>query len=395
MDESDAVEIAYDTVLPALQPATMAQIRGLLARQGLDPEAEVDTFCVGRQGQRVLACAGLAHDVVKCTAIAPAAQGLGVLERLMTELTYAALDRGVSHLFLYTSLANEEKFLACGFHRIVAVPDEAQRPDGGAGAAGVVFMENSRAGITKWTEELSYYRRQRPKVGAVVVNCNPFTLGHRYLLQQAAQDCDYLHVFVVSEDASFFSYADRLALVHAGVAELPERDRIHVHPGSRYLVSKATFPTYFLKDAAVVQQASTAVDLRIFREHIAPSLGITHRYVGTEPFCAVTRAYNADMHRWVEQAHGDHDPVRVVEVERVAHEGRAISATQVRRRIIEGRLAGLDRLVPAATYAFIIATYGTPEDKARATAATTAASARAYASAGVGFAASAYARPGA
>lgn len=367
MDETEYDEIAYDTVVPALQPATMAQIRGLLARRGLDPEAEVDSYCVARRGPRIIACAGLARDVVKCTAIDPGAQGLGVLERLMTELTYAALDRGVSHLFLYTSAANEDKFAACGFHRIVAVPDS------------VVVMENSPAGISKWTEELRYYRRDRPKVGACVVNCNPFTLGHRYLLQQAARDCDYLHVFVVSEDASFFSYADRLALVRAGVAEMPERDRIHVHPGSKYLVSKATFPTYFRKDAALVDQAATAVDLRIFREHIAPALGITHRYVGTEPFCRITRGYNADMHRWLEQAADDHPPVTVVEMPRVKANGRAISATQVRRRIVEGRLAGLADLVPPTTYAFIVASYGTADDKARATASATASAARAYA----------------
>ncbi len=351
MDEPDLDEIAYDIVVPGWQPGTMAQIRDLLAARDLESDRGIDVYAVARQNDRIVACGGLAKDVIKCVAVAPELHGSGVLERLVTELTYAALDRGVHHLFLYTKPGNEQAFAGCGFHTIVCVPDT------------VVLMENTRSGISKWTEELSFYRRERPKVGAVVVNCNPFTLGHQYLLQTAARDCDYLHVFVVSEDASFFSYADRLALVRAGVATMPERDRIHVHPGSQYLVSKATFPTYFIKDQGIIDMAATAVDLRIFREHIAPALQITHRYVGNEPFCPVTRRYNADMHHWLEEAPDRCPPVRVVEIERTATGGRAISATEVRRHIIAGDLMALRDLVPPTTFAFIVQRYGTAEDK--------------------------------
>lgn len=354
MDETDPDEIAYDTVVPTLQPGAMAQIRDLLADNGLSPDSSVDVYCVGRRHDRIVACGGIAGDVVKCVALGADLQGIGVLERLITEITYAALERGVSHLFLYTMPVNEQAFLGCGFHTIVSVPDTA------------VLMENSPSGIARWTEELAFYRRDRPRVGACVVNCNPFTLGHQYLLQQSARDCDYLHVFVVSEDASFFSYRDRLALVRSGVARLPERDQINIHPGSQYLVSKATFPTYFIKDSGVIDMAATAVDLRIFRHHIAPALEITHRYVGTEPFCPVTRRYNSDMHHWLEQAEDTYPPVTVVEIPRCESGGRAVSATEVRRLIIEGRLSALRDLVPETTFDFILERYGTPADLAAA-----------------------------
>ncbi|WP_116112226.1 [citrate (pro-3S)-lyase] ligase [Austwickia chelonae] len=355
MDETDLDDITYDTVVPTLQPGAMAHIRDLLADRGLDHDPSVDIFCVAHSHGELIACGGISGNVIKCVAVRERYHSIGVLEHLVTELTYTALDRGISHLFLYTKPANEQAFLGCGFHTIVRVPDT------------VVLMENSPFGISKWTEELSFYRREQPRVGACVVNCNPFTLGHQYLLQQAAADCDYLHVFVVSEDASFFSYRHRLALVRAGVALLPERDRIHVHPGSQYIVSKTTFPTYFIKDSGIIDMAATAVDLRIFREHIAPALGITHRYVGTEPFCQVTRRYNTDMHYWLEREKDDHPPVEVVEIPRCAHDGDAISATEVRRRIINGDLDGLHDLVPPTTYAFIVERYGTPADRDRAT----------------------------
>lgn len=46
-----------------------------------------------------------------------------------------------------------------------------------------------------------------------MMNANPFTNGHRYLIQQAAAQCDWLHLFLVKEDSSRFPYEDRLDLV--------------------------------------------------------------------------------------------------------------------------------------------------------------------------------------
>ncbi len=84
------------------------------------------------------------------------------------------------------------------------------------------------------------------------MNANPFTLGHRHLVEQAAAQCDALHLFVVREDASFFPFSARLEMVRAGVAHLPN---VVVHEGSQYIISRATFPAYFLKETGKVQQA--------------------------------------------------------------------------------------------------------------------------------------------
>ena len=148
-------------------------------------------------------------------------------------------------------------------------------------------------------------RKLGSKIGAVVMNANPFTLGHRYLVEQSAAQCDWLHVFVVREDVSFFPYADRYPLVKQGVEGI---ERVTVHEGSAYMVSRATFSAYFFKEKGIVGDCFTAIDLLMFRNYIAPALGITHRFVGTEPFCATTRKYNEDMKYWLAQAPAEARP---------------------------------------------------------------------------------------
>ena len=63
------------------------------------------------------------------------------------------------------------------------------------------------------------------------MNCNPFTLGHRYLIEQASEKVDHLYVFVVEEDKSFFPFSDRIGLVKKGTADLKN---ITVKPSGKY-----------------------------------------------------------------------------------------------------------------------------------------------------------------
>ena len=130
-----------------------------------------------------------------------------------------------------------------------------------------------------------------------------------------------------SEKHALFSYDDRFALVAAGVRDLTN---VTLHAGSDYIISRATFPGYFLKEKALIDQSWTAIDLLLFREYIAPALGITHRFVGTEPFDAVTRAYNADMQQWLHGAASAAPSITVVEIERLSINGAPVSASRVR-----------------------------------------------------------------
>lgn len=175
------------------------------------------------------------------------------------------------------------------------------------------------------------------------MNCNPFTLGHRYLIEQAAKQVERLFVMVVREDCSLFAYAERKAMVEQGVAHL---ENVTVIDGSEYAISQATFPTYFLKRLDDAADTQMLLDLDLFRRHIAPALGATVRFVGTEPTDQLTRRYNQLMHEVLAD---------VRETARLEKEGNAVSASRVRKAMEQGDMSTIRQLVPPTTLPYIIA----------------------------------------
>ena len=160
---------------------------------------------------------------------------------------------------------------------------------------------------------------------------------------------------MVKEDVSLFTYQDRYYLAQENIAGIPN---LTLHAGSQYMVSRATFSCYFLKDQGIVGKCHTAVDLLMFRNHIAPALGITHRFVGTEPFCPTTEKYNNDMMVWLQDpVRGSGPEIEVVEIPRTEHDGTAISASEVRRHLYTGDLGSIRNLVPPATFELLKTKY--------------------------------------
>ena len=182
-----------------------------------------------------------------------------------------------------------------------------------------------------------------PRGGVVVMNCNPFTLGHRYLIEQAAKQVERLYVMVVREDCSLFAYTERKAMVEQGVADI---ENVNVIDGSDYAISRATFPTYFLKRLDDAADTQMLLDLDLFRRHIAPALGATVRFVGTEPTDQLTRRYNQLMHETLKD---------VREIDRLEKDGNAVSASRVRKAMEEGDMNTIRQLVPPTTLPYIIA----------------------------------------
>ena len=179
--------------------------------------------------------------------------------------------------------------------------------------------------------------------GCIVMNCNPFTLGHRYLIEQAAKQVERLYVMVVKEDCSLFAYTERKAMVEQGVADI---ENVNVIDGSDYAISRATFPTYFLKRLDDAADTQMLLDLDLFRRHIAPALGATVRFVGTEPTDQLTRRYNQLMHEVLKD---------VREINRLEKDGNAVSASRVRKAMEEGDMNTIRQLVPPTTLPYIIA----------------------------------------
>ena len=334
MYSQESAEFAVIDV--AESPDMVPALRHLLQSAGLGIDPDITHFVVAQQGGEWLGCAGLAGNTIKCVTVVAQHRGDNLSARLVGEVEQLAMQLGHLHLFLYTRPYNIACFKGCGFYPLAQWDDVA------------VLMENTPVGIQRYCRSLQPYYRPGSKIGGVVMNANPFTLGHLYLAEQAAAACDWLHLFVVREDVSLFPFTERLAMVRQGVAHL---SNVTVHSGSEYLISHATFPAYFLKDSKLVNQTWGAIDLLIFRNYIAPALGITHRFVGSEPFCPLTHQYNQDMYTWLATADSASSPrIEVVEIPRKCHaNGRAISASEVRALLTNPCLAALAQRVPGST----------------------------------------------
>ena len=189
------------------------------------------------------------------------------------------------------------------------------------------------------------------KVGSIVMNCNPFTLGHKYLIEKAAEQVDHLYIFVVEEDKSVFPFKDRMKLVKEGVADLGEK--ITVLPSGKWIISLLTFPEYFNKDDLQSAAIDPSNDIKLFGKYICPALGINKRFVGEEPFDLVTRQYNETMRRELPLLNIDFQ-----EIPRKSVKGDdVISATKVRKALKANDFETLKKYVPQSTLIYLQENY--------------------------------------
>lgn len=178
--------------------------------------------------------------------------------------------------------------------------------------------------------------------GSIVMNCNPFTKGHRYLIEYAANTVDRLYIFVVKEDKSFFKYEDRFEMVKRGTSDLKN---VVVVSSGKFIISSLTFPEYFMKDYVKEKNFDVSMDVETFCKYIAPPLKIKKRFAGEEPFDPVTLNYNENMRRILPE-YG----MEFCEIPRLAlDERRVINATEVRRLLKERQFVVIKEYVPEST----------------------------------------------
>lgn len=306
----------------------LAQVDALLVENGITRDANLDYICAMMDEEnRVIATGSCFGATLRCFAVSQQHQGEGLLNEVVSHLMEYQMARGYTHLFLYTKIKSAKFFQSLGFYEIARV-------DGT-----LVFMENRRNGFPSYLSRLE--KTARPGVsGAIVMNANPFTLGHQYLVETAAGRCDTLHLFLLSEDASLVPFGVRKQLVQAGTAHLKN---VVLHDSGPYIISNATFPSYFLKDDSAVIQGHAKLDLTIF-VRIARALGVTVRFVGEEPTSQVTGLYNEIM-----TAQLPENGIDCVILPRKEALGKAISASTVRAALQAGDWQTLSQLVPQTT----------------------------------------------
>lgn len=309
------------------------RVAAFLERQGLALDPSLRTYLGVFEGEELVGGAGFDRGVVKCAAVGAEHRGEGLLNAVVSRIMTEAAGSGADNVLVFTKSENADIFSSLGFTEVIA-------------AAGVVLLESDAKGIGRFLSGLEALRGgAASRTGAIVMNCNPFTLGHRYLIEAAAGRCDRLIVFVVEEDASVFPFEARLRLVREGTADLPS---VTVVPGSRYVISAATFPTYFLKDASGAARTHCEFDLTLFAARIAPAVGISVRFAGDEPLCGLTSLYNETMLRVLPPSGVD-----VEIVPRLRAGGEAISASRVRGLLADGEPERAAELVPPSTFSYL------------------------------------------
>ena len=357
--------------IQTLNPATPRQrqrIEAFLKRNALRIDDMNYYAAVLDDDGEMIAGGGLKDDVIKCVAVDDAHKGEAIANTLVSHLISHANQEGYSCIKLFTKPKNRQLFESLSFRLLAEAPEAILMETGIGGISNTVealkkikeeskkykeYNKECKKDSKECRENTSYLTTSPPHhltttmqpTGCIVMNCNPFTLGHRYLVESASRMVEHLFVIVVREDRSAFSYQERKAMVTTGTADLKN---VTVCDGSEYAISNTTFPTYFLKRLSDATDTQILLDLDLFRRHIAPALGAEVRFVGTEPTDELTRRYNELM---MESLGKDH----VVQIPRLENGGVAVSASRVRRAMDSNSLKEAAQLVPPTTLPYIIA----------------------------------------
>lgn len=311
----------------------LKEVNEFLLKQELRFDKGIEYTVALYDREKIIGTGSFEDRILKCIAVDDKYKGMGISNKIISELVSEEYRRGNNHLFIYTKPRNYNIFNDLGFYKVAEVPNK------------VVLLENNPNGIKSFIENIKKKKVDGKIVSAVVANCNPFTLGHKYLIGKASRESDVVHVFVVWEDKSVFPSEIRYKLVQEGLQHL---NNVVIHKGEDYIISSATFPYYFIKKQDEVVKIQSLLDIEIFTKYIVPALGVNRRYVGEEPLCPVSSTYNNIMKQRLPLC-----GVQVVEVPRMALDNEVTSASRVRKLIKEHKLVEVKTLVPDTTYKFL------------------------------------------
>ncbi|MCR1932248.1 [citrate (pro-3S)-lyase] ligase [Enterococcus gallinarum] len=313
------------------------QVMELLKKEDIRMDKNLEYTCgIFDSEHNLIATGSCFGNTLRCLAVSSQYQGEGLMNLIVTHLVNYQFNRGIFHLFVYTKTGCESIFKTLGFYRIAKVADQ------------LVFLENKKNGFESYLHQLQANTESvssDSKISAIVMNANPFSLGHQYLIEKAAKESDLVHVFVVSEDTSVFPFSVRKQLIEKGTSHL---NNIVIHPTGPYMISNATFPSYFQKDEESVIRSHALLDVVLF-EQIALKLKIKFRYVGEEPFSMVTGIYNQIMKEEFSKI-----GLKLIEIKRKENNKQIISASKIRQAIKNDDMDIVKTMVPETTLNYIL-----------------------------------------
>jgi [citrate (pro-3S)-lyase] ligase len=324
------LDLTKDTVRKAL--LTLLSANGLT----LDP---LVTLTLGVwESERLIGTVSVFKQSIRSFAVALEYQGTNLIGLLVDEAVGRIYAKGYSNVFVLSSQYSARSFEFLGFSVIMKT------------AMGYLLMERQNRGVEAYCKNLSDFKVCIEDIGAIVMNGNPFTLGHLHLVEFAAKRCAFLYIWVVKEQTGGLPYETRLHLIRKGTAHLKN---IFILEGSDYIAARATFPSCFRIASEDMIALYADLDLKIFGHYLARQLGIKKRFVGAEKNCSTTSSYNRHMKK-ILPLYG----IEVIETERLAMDGETINTAHVRECILEGNFQKMAATLPASTYEYLLSMQG-------------------------------------
>ena len=314
------------------------QVDELLRQEGIRRDRNLSYTCgIFNADMELIATGSSFGNTLRCLAVSGEHQGEGLMNTIVSHLTERLIAQGHTRIFLYTKPQTARLLGDLGFYEVARLSD-------------LVFMENRQDGFEVYLKKLAETRRPG-RCAAVVMNANPFTRGHRYLIERASKENDFLHLFLLSEEAGPIPYTIRKKLVAGGIGDL---NNVILHDSDAYIISAAVFPSYFFReeDTAILMHAN--LDLVLFKR-IAQALSVTRRYAGEEPNSHVTGLYNRIMAEQLPRM-----GIGFVQIPRLQEQGQVISASAVRAAIQSGELGKAAWMLPESTLAFFKSSEAAP-----------------------------------
>lgn len=322
------------TFKDVLLPSEIDDVKRLLKVNNLNYEPNV-TKTIGLYDHQLLVATGsIDHNVIKMIAVDPKYTSKNLSSKVLSYILFDMEATQIDHYFLFTKSENKKIFSSFNFNQIIETN-------------GLVLYENKERNIT---ETLTHIKNSLPlKKGprsCIVMNLNPMTLGHLYLIEKAAKQEGDLIIFLVETDASIINYKTRLAILRKTISHLKN---VYVCPSTDYVISRATFPTYFLKDESDLE-VYTKLDVSIFKKYFMPIFEIDFRYVGQEPLDPLTNQYNESLIEMLGN--------QIKIIDRKTYDDQVISASYVRLLAKQKKYVDLKQIVPKATYKFLMSKKG-------------------------------------
>lgn len=312
----------------AIDQSEFSKIKALLAEHGLTLEPNLTETLYIEENDEIVATISREQNILKCLAVDERFQSENYASKLVTEMINSLSSNHIYHYRVFTPRKNIKLFENMNFRLLVST-------------ANVAILEGGHPSIEdeikKMKVQIKYKLGINPKdynIGCMVVNCNPITLGHLQLIESSAKNHDYFILFVVEEDYSLFTFPERFSMVYLAVSHL---GNVIVLPSTKYMVSALTFPTYFLKTKEERNKEYTMLDALLFKNYFMKHLNISHRYLGTE-----TDSVMVDYNNALKEVLPD----QLTIMPRFEKNGKPISATTVRKLIMENKIEEALELVP-------------------------------------------------